>query len=95
MTTVFVHHRVNDYKTWRPEYDRVMKADWVKDIRAAHVWQGLDDPNLVIVATTFDSREIAERLMNNPKLAEAMGRGGVIQSSMRIDYVDEVTGGTR
>jgi hypothetical protein len=33
--------------------------------------------------------------MNNPTLGEAMGRGGVIQSSVRIDYVDEVAAGTR
>lgn len=52
MTTVFVHHRVADYNTWRPEYDRVMAADWSKDIRAQRVWRGLDDPNLVIVAST-------------------------------------------
>jgi hypothetical protein len=95
MTTVFVHHRVADYNKWRPEYDRVMKEDWSKDIRAHRVWRGLDDPNFVIVATTYDSREAAERLMNNPTLGEAMGRGGVIQSSVRIDYVDEVAGGTR
>ena len=57
------------------------------------VSRGLDDSNLVIVATTFDSREAAERLMNNPALAETMGRAAVIQSSMRIDYVEEVAGG--
>jgi len=33
--------------------------------------------------------------MNNPVLREAMGRGGVIQSSVRIDFVDEVVSGTR
>jgi hypothetical protein len=95
MTTVFVHHRVADYNAWRPEYDRVMKEDWSKDIRTHHVWRGQDDPNLVIVATTYDSREAAQRLMNNAMLGEAMGRGGVIQSSVRIDYVDEVAGGKR
>ena len=58
--TVFVHHRVADYNTWRPEYDRVMTANWTKDIRAHRVWRGQDDPNLVIVATTFDSRQAAE-----------------------------------
>jgi hypothetical protein len=95
MTTVFVHHRVADYNTWRPEYDRVMKEDWSKDVRTHRVWRGQDDENLVIVATTYDSREAAERFMNNATLGEAMGRGGVIQSSVRIDYVDEVAGGTR
>ncbi len=33
--------------------------------------------------------------MNNATSREAMGRGGVIQSSVRIDYVDEAAAGTR
>jgi hypothetical protein len=95
MTTVFVHHRVTDYNTWRPEFDRAVKADWSKDMRTYRVWRGLDDPNLVIVANTFDSRQAAEAMVNNPVLREAMGRGGVIQTSVRIDFVDEVASGTR
>jgi hypothetical protein len=95
MTTVFVHHRVADYNTWRPEFDRAVKADWSKDMRSYRVWRGLDDPNLVIVANTFDSRQTAEAMINNPVLREAMGRGGVIQNSVRIDIVDEVGSGTR
>jgi hypothetical protein len=33
MTTVFVHHRVADYNTWRPEFDRAVRVDWSKDAR--------------------------------------------------------------
>ena len=33
--------------------------------------------------------------MNNATLREAMARGGVIELSVRIDYVDEVAAGTR
>src|SRR5438876_525078 len=91
MTTVFVHHRVTDYNTWSPEFNRAMKADWTKGIRSWRVWRGVDDPNLVIVASTFDSRQEADAVMNNATLGEAMGRGGVIESSVRIDYVDEIT----
>ena len=78
MTTVFVHHRVADYNPWRPEFDRAVQSDWSKDARSYRVWRGLDDPNLVIVANTFESRQAAEAMMNNPLLREAMGRGGVI-----------------
>jgi hypothetical protein len=94
MTTVLVHHRVADYNAWRPEFDRVMKADWSKDIRSHRVWRGQDDGNIVVVATTFDSRQAADRLMNNSALREAMGRGGVVESSVRIDFLDEVASGT-
>ena len=95
MTTVFVHHRVANYNTWRPEFDAAVKADWSKDMRTFRVWRGLDDPNLVIVANTFDSRQTAEAMLHNPVLREAMDRGGVIQTSVRIDIVDEVASGTR
>jgi hypothetical protein len=93
MITVFVHHRVTDYKTWRPEFDRTAHGDWAKDLRdySFRVWRGQDDPNLVIVANTFESREAAEAVMNNPALREAMARGGVVASSVRIDFVDDVT----
>jgi len=64
-------------------------------IRSHRAWRGLDDPNLVIVANAFDSRQAAEAVMNNATSREAMGRGGVIQSSVRIDYVDEAAAGTR
>jgi quinol monooxygenase YgiN len=95
MITVFVHHRVADYDVWRPEFDRTTKADWAKDLGgySYRVWRGQDDPNLVIVSNTFESREAADAAMNDPTLREAMARGGVILSSVRVDVVNEVTAG--
>ena len=95
MTTVLVNHRVADYDAWRPEFDRAMEAEWSSDIRSYQVWRGQDDPSLVVVTNTFDSREAAEAFANSSALREAMGRGGVIESSVQIDYVDEVASGTR
>jgi hypothetical protein len=93
MITVFVHHRVADYDAWRPAFDRTVTGDWVKGLRgySYKVWRGQEDPNLVIVANTFESREAAEALMNNPALHEAMARAGVVASSLRVDFVDDVT----
>ena len=90
MTTVFVNHRVADYDAWKPEFDRAVESEWTNEIRAYQVWRGQDDPNRVVVAQTFDSRESAEALMNNPALREAMGRAGVDESSLQIEYLDEV-----
>jgi hypothetical protein len=95
MTTMLVNHRVADYHIWRPHFDRAMEAEWTKDIRSYQVWRGQDDPNYIVVANTFDSREAAEAMANNPMLREAMGGGGVIESTVRIDYLDEVASGTR
>ena len=32
------------------------------DVRSYRVWRGQDDPNLVVITETFDSREVAEAL---------------------------------
>lgn len=91
MATVFVHHRVADYDKWRPVFDEAVKSDIGRD----RVWRGVDAPNVVIVANEFTSRQAAEAAMKNPALAESMGRGGVIQSSVRINIVGEVASATR
>ena len=87
-------HRVADYNTWRPEFDRAVTAEWGKGIRSYRVWRGADDPNLIIVANDFDSRAAAEAIVNNPALREAMARGGVVAASVKIDYLNEVASGT-
>lgn len=95
MTTMLVNHRVADYDAWRPEFDRSLEAEWSSDVRSHQVWRGQDDPNHVVVANTFDSREAAEAFANSSALREAMGRAGVVESSVQIDYLDEVASGTR
>lgn len=92
MTTMLVDHRVADYDAWRPHFDQAMEAEWTKDVRSYQVWRGQDDPSHVVVTNTFDTREAAEKFANGSALREAMGRAGVIESSVQIDYLDEVTG---
>jgi hypothetical protein len=95
MTTMLVNHRVADYDAWRPEFDRAMGAEWSSDVRSYQVWRGQDDPSLVLVTNTFDSREAAEAFANSSALREAMGRAGVVESSVQIEYLDEVASGKR
>jgi hypothetical protein len=95
MTTVLINHRVADYDAWRPHFDRAMEAEWTSHIRSYQVLRGQDDPNLVVVVQTLDSREVAEAFANNPALRQAMGGAGVDESSVQIDYFDEVASGTR
>jgi heme-degrading monooxygenase HmoA len=95
MTTLLVDHKVADYDAWRPEYDRAMAAEWSSPIRSHQVWRGQDDPNHVIVASKFDSREAAEAFSKSSELREAMGRAGAIESSVQIHIMDEVASGPR
>jgi hypothetical protein len=91
MTTVLVYHRVADYETWRRVFDEVVSGPLYESVRSHQVWRGQDDPNLVIVCETYDSREEAEVAFSDPAGLEAMGQAGVDPSTVRIEYVDDVT----
>jgi hypothetical protein len=88
MTTVFARHRVRDYDFWRAGYAQAIKE--TKEVRSFRVWRGQDDPNYVITAETFDSREIAERLMTSQAVKDDMESDGIDLSTLVVEYVDEM-----
>jgi quinol monooxygenase YgiN len=59
-------------------------------VRSAHIWRGQDDPNFVVLAETYDSREAAEADATNPAMLEAMERDGVDLASVTLDYLEDV-----
>ena len=96
MTTLLLRFRVADYDAWRPEYDSAIEL--VEEVRSHQVWRGQDDPNLIVLAETYDSRELAETLyteaLADPAIQKAIEEHGVDMSSVQIDYLDEVGPGT-
>ena len=90
MITVLVNHRVADYDEWKAAYDRIDAGPLASDVRSYRIWRGLDDPNLVILAETFESREIAEAAFAHPELAAEIVKAGVDMASMEVHYLEEV-----
>ena len=94
MTTVLISHRVADYDGWKAVYDEVVAGPLGSDVRSYRIWwRGQDDPNLVIIEETYESRDVAEAAFANPALPDVIAGAGVDMASMRIDYVDEVASG--
>ena len=93
MTTVLILCRVADYERWRPLYDESVRA--FDQVLSSQVLRGQDDPNLVAVLETFESREIAEAVFSDPAAEEAMIRDGVELASVRVEYLDDVGVGGR
>lgn len=91
MTRVLARFQVADYDAFRPGYDRAVAA--FGEIRSSHLWRGQDDPCLVVITETFDSREVAEALWTSQATRDAMASDGIDMSSLRIDYLDEVDSG--
>ncbi len=94
MTTVLIYHRVADYDAWKAAYDRIAAGPLGSDTHSYRIWRGQDDPQLVIIEETYDSREIAEAALNDPDLPAEIAGAGVDMSSIRIDYLDEAASGT-
>jgi heme-degrading monooxygenase HmoA len=89
-TVMLVDHRVTDFDAWRKVYDEVRGWQHEHGVHFQQVLRHADDGNRVVVTHAFDSREAAEAFVSNPELREAMERGGVDASSVKIEYFDEV-----
>jgi hypothetical protein len=91
MTTVLGRFHVADYDAWRPGYDYSVQV--TPGIRTYRAWRGQDDPQLVLVEETFDSREEAQAAWTSAEALAAMEADGIDMSSVTIEYFNEVMSG--
>lgn len=92
MTTVLCFFRVADFGHFQRGYERALEE--IPGVRSFRVWRGQDDPNLVAIEETFDSREVAQALWTDPRTQEAMIADGIDMSSVRFEYLDAVSSGS-
>jgi quinol monooxygenase YgiN len=93
MVSVLITHRFADYDTWKRGYDAIMQGPLASNVRSFRIWRGCDDPNLVILCETYESRETVDATFANPALLEAIAATGVDMPSLRVDMADEVASG--
>jgi len=91
MVTMLFSCRVADYDTWRPLYEDAVSS--MAEVRSWRLWRSQDDPNLVFMAETFDSRDVIEPLLASDELRAEMESHGVDMSSVQVWFVDEVSAG--
>jgi hypothetical protein len=89
MTTVLCTCRVADHDAVRRGYDKALEA-FLAQIRSWRLWRGQDDPKVVVIEETFDSRRVAEALWTSPQTKAAMEADGIDVASLLILYLDEV-----
>ena len=81
--------RVDDFDAWRPKFDAFVSTQ--PALLSYRVWQGADDPNLLLLMETWESREAVDAILSHPQLDELMAADGVDLASVTMDVVDEVT----
>jgi quinol monooxygenase YgiN len=87
VTTLLFRCRVGDFDTWLPQYEAAVRV--TPEVTSYRVWHGQDDPNEVVIIETFESREVAERLLNSPEMQEEMASHDVDLSSIQVAWLDE------
>ena len=87
MILLSVQHPVADYGSWKAVYDEANPGTFGATF--ARVNRSVDDPNLVIVVSGFESVEAARGMIDNPDLKAAMDRAGVT-APPRIEMYEEV-----
>ena len=73
-----------------PISDRVTAGPMGEQVRSHSVSRALDDPELVVVVETYESREDAQWSIDHPDLPAVLAESGVELDSVRIDYLEEV-----
>lgn len=77
-TILIVRHKVADYAKWKVAYDGHDSMRLASGIHNYVIGRGVDDSNMVLVATKADDAEKAKAFTKNPSLKQAMQKGGVM-----------------
>jgi hypothetical protein len=78
MSMLVIRHKVKDYGTWRPEFDRHVGAQRSAGLTNPRVFRSSDDPNeVVIFFTTIDTAK-AKDFVASLDLKNTMAKAGVV-----------------
>lgn len=77
MATVIAVLPVEDFDTWRAEYESMHATrETFGDLGRRQLFRGVDDPNSIVVVFDWDSTDNARRYFGSGTLADSVGRGG-------------------
>ena len=77
MTTMFVRHKVDDYKNWKRVYDEIAHVRKENGVTAASVHRDTKDPNTIMVTHRFKDMNAASKFATSADLKSAMEKAGV------------------
>lgn len=93
MVTLLTRCRVADFDVWKPQFEAATNPR--AEVLSYRICRGVDDPNLVVLIETFESRQAAEAVLNDPALQEEIVEHGVDVTSVTLDFLDDVVSVSR
>jgi heme-degrading monooxygenase HmoA len=87
MYATIVQQRVNDYETWRKEFDSMKVLRTSSGAYGDMVYRDNSDPNKLTIILKWNSLANAQKYFNSPELKAAMNRGGA--GGTEVEFVNE------
>ncbi|HKI86883.1 MAG TPA: cyclase [Thermoanaerobaculia bacterium] len=87
MKILIVNHSVEDYDKWKAVFDEFPPSEGGAVFHRIN--RNVEDDNNVTIIAGFKSLDDARAFIDNPGLADAMKRGGVV-GAPRIEIHEEV-----
>jgi hypothetical protein len=76
MAHLLIHHRVEDFATWKAGYDDDKAARDQAGLKELHILQGADDPNFVALLFEVDDAQKAHDFIQSDALRATMDQIG-------------------
>ena len=77
MSTVFVHHQVADFDTWKTVFDDHGSTRREYGLTDSGLYRGADDANDVTIVLAAEDTGRAQEFLDSDSLREAMSNAGV------------------
>lgn len=78
MAHFLVHHKVEDYKTWKSVFDGHSSLRSEAGSQGGKIFRSINDPNELFVLLEWDSIENAQKFAQSDSIKEAMKKAGVV-----------------
>ncbi len=88
MTHILVHHKIEDYKKWKPAFEAHASYRAENGSMGGKVFRNANDPNDLFVLLEINSIENAKKFVSSDSTKEAMKNAGVV-GMPEIYFVEE------
>ena len=78
MAHLMVHHRVEDFETWKKVFDEHADQRTAAGCTGGELFRCSEDPNDVVIRLSWDSAENARAFTLAKNTRETMAKGGVV-----------------
>jgi hypothetical protein len=85
MSHLLVHHKVENFDTWKPLYDAHRTTRAVAGLKQIHLLRSLSDPNDVVLLFEARDMEKARTFARSDDLRQTMKRAGVIGTPQIVE----------